>query len=284
MTNAVAALQEATPRKALRWSSAFLFALSFHGLVIATILLAVAEQEPEDGALVMLDLPPLSVESTSTEPENSEDAQDTTTAPPPSDAEDDSLLPDEAEQKPENEPPPPEPVLEKAEVPESVDQLVEELVPEAPNAPEPEVVLPKLVEQSNPVKAPEKVQPETKKPVVKKKVDPKPETDRDGKKAGPKFNSKAASAAATNGGKFSPNAISRPHPPYPSTARASRIEGSVVVRYTVSPSGSVTGVSVLSASPPGVFNSVTVAAVRNWRFRPSSSGGSGTTTIRFKLR
>jgi hypothetical protein len=29
---------------------------------------------------------------------------------------------------------------------------------------------------------------------------------------------------------------------------------------------------------------VTVSAVRNWRFRPSATGGSGTTTIRFKLR
>ena len=184
----------------------------------------------------------------------------------------------------ENEPPTPEPVIEKAEVPEPVAPPVEEIVPEAPNAPEPEVVLPKLVEQPTPVKVPEKVQPEAKKPVVKKAVDRKPVTDNDGKKAGPKSNSKAASAAAASGGKFSPNAISRPHPPYPSSARASRVEGTVVVRYTVSPSGSVTGVSVLSASPPGVFNSVTVSAVRNWRFRPSASGGSGTTTIRFKLR
>lgn len=284
MTDAVAAPLEATPRKALRWSGAFLCALAFHGLVIATILLAIAEHEPEDGGLVMLDLPPLSVESTSMEPENSEDAQDTTTAPPPSDAEDDTPLPAEAGPATENEPPSPEPVIEKSEVPEPVAQPVEEIVPEASNAPEPEVTLPKLVEQSNPVKVSEKVQPEAKKPVVKKTVDPKPATDRDGKKAGPKSKSKAASAAAASGGKFSPNAISRPHPPYPSAARASRIEGAVVVRYTVSPSGSVTGVSVLSASPPGVFNSVTISAVRNWRFRPSASGGSGTTTIRFKLR
>jgi protein TonB len=285
MTTAFVVPLEKHPRRIVRWSGAFLCALSLHGVVIVGAFLAISLQEQEDGGLIMLDLPPLSVESTSTEPENSEDAQDTTTAPPPSDAEDDALQPDEAEQKPvaENEPPPlPEPVLEKAEAPEPVAQPVEEIVPEAPNAPEPEVVLPKLVEQPNPVKEPEKVQPEAKKPVVKKAVDRKPVTDRDGKKAGSK--SKAASAAAASGGKLSPNAISRPHPPYPSSARASRIEGTVVVRYTVSPSGSVTGVSVLSASPPGVFNSVTVSAVRNWRFRPSASGGSGTTTIRFKLR
>ncbi|MBY0226206.1 MAG: hypothetical protein K2Q28_10415 [Hyphomicrobium sp.] len=49
--------------------------VSFHGLVIATIFLAVAEQESEDGGLVMLDLPPLSVESTSMEPDNFEDVQ-----------------------------------------------------------------------------------------------------------------------------------------------------------------------------------------------------------------
>ena len=286
MTTTFAAPLEAYPRKFVRWSGAFLCALSFHGVIIAGALLAISQQEPEDGGVITLDLPPLAVESTSTEPDNSEDAQDTTTAPPPSDAEDDAPQPDEAEPKSaeENEPPTPEPAIEKADVPEPVAQPVEEIVPEAPNAPEPEVVLPKLVEQPTTVKAPEKVQPEAKKPVVKKAVDRKPVTDNNGKKAGPKSNSKAASAAAASGGKFSPNAISRPHPPYPSSARASRIEGTVVVRYTVSPSGSVTGVSVLSASPPGVFNSVTVSAVRNWRFRPSAGGGSGTTTIRFKLR
>ncbi len=133
---------------------------------------------------------------------------------------------------------------------------------------EPEVVIPKVVEKKAPL---EKAKQEVKKLAAKNTAEHNRDKQKDGKKSGPKSDSKAASAAAASGGKFNPNAISRPHPPYPASARASRIEGSVVVRYTVSPSGSVTGVSVLSASPPGVFNGVTVSAVRNWRFRPSAT-------------
>jgi protein TonB len=145
-------------------------------------------------------------------------------------------------------------------------------------------VLPKPVERVRPVEKAKPEQSEKKKPTPQKKAEQKTASEQKGKKTGPKSDSKAASAAAASGGKFSPNAISRPQPAYPAAARASRTEGFVVVRYTVSPSGSVTGVSVVSASPPGVFNGVTLSAVRQWRFRPSASGGSGTTTIRFKLR
>jgi protein TonB len=141
-----------------------------------------------------------------------------------------------------------------------------------------------MVEETPPVEKQAEERPKPQKTETRKKTEQKRPAEADGKKAASKSNSKAASAAAASGGKFSPNAISRPHPPYPSSARASRIEGYVVVRYTVSPSGAVTGVSVVSASPAGVFNSVTVSAVRSWRFRPSATGGSGTTTIRFKLR
>jgi TonB family protein len=47
----------------------------------------------------------------------------------------------------------------------------------------------------------------------------------------------------------------------------------------------VSNVRVVSGSPPGVFNGVTVAAVQQWHFKPSASGAQGRrTTIRFKLK
>jgi protein TonB len=287
MTAVTAQLFEPSARRLTRWSGALFGALALHGLIIAAAVLLFRQEDPEDGGLILMDLPPLAVESTSTQPDNAEDATDATTAPPPSDADDTEPPPREPEPEPieKAEPELLEATIEKAEVPvEPTPEAIEEPpVPEAPSAPEPEVVMPKPVEAPPPVEEPKKDLLEAKRP-PKKATERNPTTDLDGKKTGPKSNSKAASAAAAGGGKFSPNAISRPQPPYPSAARASRIEGYVVVRYTVAPSGAVTGVSVVSASPAGIFNGVTVSAVRRWRFRPSASGGSGTTTIRFKLR
>lgn len=90
-------------------------------------------------------------------------------------------------------------------------------------------------------------------------------------------------AAASAKGRFDPNPIYRAKPAYPPGARAGKVEGYVVVSYSVSPSGAVTGARVVSASPPGIFNGATVAAVRQWRFKPSPRGGSRSTTIRLKL-
>ncbi len=281
----------APARSSLRWSAAFIAASILHVLLVAAVIRIAQQAEPEDGGLIMMDLPPLAVESTSTEADNAENAQDETTAPPPSDASETEPPPPEPEPVPEAEPEQPEAVEPPATPvetpPEITPEPVEEPpVPEAVKAPEPEVVLPKPVEKKTPrpVEKPEPKTPEPKRRTPEKKAEQKPAAELSGKKTGVKSNSKAASAAAAGGGKFSPNAISRPQPPYPAAARASRTEGYVVVRYTVSPSGAVTGVSVVSASPAGVFNGVTVSAVRRWRFRPSASGGSGTTTIRFKLR
>ena len=286
MMTAMPETLDVSPRRVVRFSAAFVCALTVHVALVAIAIMGLGEQVPEDGGLFAIDMPPLAVENATAASDNSELAQDATTAPPPSDADD--TLPAEAEAANKVEPDAaeaaPEPPTETAEAPEPATQPAEQTVPEAPNAPEPDVVLPKAAEQPTETKAPEEPKPEVKKPAETKVADRKTEVDKTTTKSGPKSNSKAASSAAASGGKFSANAISRPHPPYPSSARASRIEGSVVVRYTVAPSGAVTGVSIVSASPPGVFNAVTLSAVRSWRFRPSATGGSGTTTVRFKLR
>ncbi len=282
MTPAVTAVDDHVLQRAGRWGAGLLAALVFHGVVIGAILFSLAANTPPDGGVIELDLPPISMDATSPNPEVAEDANATANAPPPSDADDDKeeTPPEPAESKPEEietaerpleEPIAPEPAATEEEPPP---------VDEALLAPDPEVTLPKPVERKR-VEKPKEAAEAKPRPERPKKSETAKET---GKKSGPKSDSKAAARAAGGGGKFNPSAISRSHPPYPSAARASRTEGFVVVRYTVSPSGSVTSVSVVSSSPPGVFNGVTVSAVRSWRFRPSASGGSGTTTIRFKLR
>ena len=281
------AVDESVLRRAGRWFAGFLAALAFHGAIVGALFFTLAHTTPPDGGVLEIDLPPILMDATAPYPDVAEDVNATSNAPPPSDVDDDKeetptetaeAKPEEIEtaEKPIEKPVPPEP-----DAPEPVPTEEEPPpVDEAPQAPDPEVTLPKPVERKRVEKPKSPVA--TKLPADHPK---KTKTDKEsGKKSGPKSDSRAAARAAGGGGKFNPSAISRPHPPYPSAARASRTEGFVVVRYTVSPSGSVTSVAVVSASPPGVFNVVTVSAVRSWRFRPSASGGSGTTTIRFKLR
>ena len=60
---------------------------------------------------------------------------------------------------------------------------------------------------------------------------------------------------------------------YPINAHAAGVEGRVLVRYDVTADGRVENAAVVSAEPNGVFENAALAAVRSWRFRPSSKGG-----------
>jgi len=62
-------------------------------------------------------------------------------------------------------------------------------------------------------------------------------------------------------------------PTYPRNALARGIEGYVDVLFTVTETGNVTSPSVISASPRGVFEDVTLAAVARWRFQPVVRNG-----------
>ncbi|MDX2287307.1 MAG: TonB family protein [Hyphomicrobiaceae bacterium] len=196
--------------------------------------------------------------------------------------------------------------------PPPVAEAPSEIVPDALLAPDPEVALPAPVPQTEPDAEP--VEP-PRKHADEPRVEPRT-TDKDKERtnqeraarareeaarakvkahkdqkaaAGGKAATSGASterkrAAAAASGTFDPNPIYRPQPAYPASARASRTEGTVVVAYTISPSGAVSNVRVVSSSPSGVFSGPTIAAVSQWRFKPSARGGSRTTTIRFKLR
>ena len=60
---------------------------------------------------------------------------------------------------------------------------------------------------------------------------------------------------------------------YPPAARASGVEGRVVVRYDVTAEGTVANAVVVESEPPGVFDAAALDAVRSWRFRPMVDRG-----------
>ena len=58
-------------------------------------------------------------------------------------------------------------------------------------------------------------------------------------------------------------------PIYPAQAKASGVQGYVVVEYRVSEVGLVLDPVVVDSQPPGVFDASALAAVRSWRYRPA---------------
>ncbi len=84
-----------------------------------------------------------------------------------------------------------------------------------------------------------------------------------------------------------PKAISMKSPAYPGAAKSAGIEGTVVIAYTVSESGSVTEARVVKGPPE--LAAACLDAVRAWRFSPAQSGGRAVAVKRsarfpFRLR
>jgi protein TonB len=61
-------------------------------------------------------------------------------------------------------------------------------------------------------------------------------------------------------------AISKPSPAYPAIARAARVEGTVVLQATISKTGTIENLRVLSGSP--MLQQAALNAVQQWRYRP----------------
>jgi periplasmic protein TonB len=58
--------------------------------------------------------------------------------------------------------------------------------------------------------------------------------------------------------------ISTPDPAYPSAA--GKLEGEVLVSFTVLPNGGVTNARVVRGNPPRVFDASALMVVQNWKF------------------
>jgi len=61
-------------------------------------------------------------------------------------------------------------------------------------------------------------------------------------------------------------AISRPSPVYPAIAKAARVSGTVVLRATISKSGTIENLTVVDGPP--MLRQAALDAVRSWRYRP----------------
>lgn len=66
--------------------------------------------------------------------------------------------------------------------------------------------------------------------------------------------------------------VERVPPRYPWPAVAAAQEGVVVMRYDISPTGTVTGARVICSTPPGVFDKAALKSLRQWRYMPSQYG------------
>ncbi|WP_102945189.1 TonB family protein [Stenotrophomonas sp. VV52] len=62
-------------------------------------------------------------------------------------------------------------------------------------------------------------------------------------------------------------------PAYPKSAFEQNISGKVVLRVNVDAEGRTSGVSVISSTPAGVFDAVSIAAAQKWTFEPARKDG-----------
>ncbi|MGB6604043.1 MAG: energy transducer TonB [Steroidobacteraceae bacterium] len=63
-------------------------------------------------------------------------------------------------------------------------------------------------------------------------------------------------------------------PEYPQDALSRQISGSVLLAFTVDPSGATRDISVVESTPPGVFDRAATNAVRHWRYAPTIFNGA----------
>lgn len=80
-----------------------------------------------------------------------------------------------------------------------------------------------------------------------------------------------------------PGLIKKVEPSYPPIARASRIEGTVVVDAIIRKDGTVSDVTVLKSSSR-VFDQACIDAVKQWRFTPGNQDVVLTVTVHFTLQ
>jgi protein TonB len=98
----------------------------------------------------------------------------------------------------------------------------------------------------------------------------------------------SAAPAPAAGNARAAQLLTRVNPVYPSDAARNRQEGWVEVAFTVGADGRVKDASVVSATPPRIFNAAALRAVQGWTFQPRVENGkpaeqSIRTRIEFKL-
>jgi protein TonB len=70
-------------------------------------------------------------------------------------------------------------------------------------------------------------------------------------------------------------------PEYPARARNSEVEGYVILRFTVTETGSVADPEVLRSEPPGIFDRAAIRAVLRWKYQPQLANGEPISVISY---
>lgn len=66
-------------------------------------------------------------------------------------------------------------------------------------------------------------------------------------------------------------AIMKAQPVYPQKLKFRRIQGEVLIEFTVTQEGKVSDLKVIKSSPAGAFDRVSLRAIRRWRFQPKTN-------------
>ena len=93
----------------------------------------------------------------------------------------------------------------------------------------------------------------------------------------------AAPAAAPVSAAGVPRLLSAPSPRYPIMAQRRKLEGQVVVQFTIQADGSVAAPRVVSADPPGIFDEAALVAASRWRFEAGSRSVPSSRVVQFRL-
>lgn len=78
------------------------------------------------------------------------------------------------------------------------------------------------------------------------------------------------------GGVMSDRAVTpvfRMNPVYPRRAALQNIEGFVILKFDITKLGQVDQISIIQASPPQIFNTSAIQALRKWKYKPRMEDG-----------
>jgi protein TonB len=84
--------------------------------------------------------------------------------------------------------------------------------------------------------------------------------------AAPIVKAAAPKKIAVSSGVMAGNILVKTQPQYPAIAKAARIQGTVVLQATISKTGTIEGLTVVSGPP--MLQQAALDAVRSWRYKP----------------
>ncbi|HSK78085.1 MAG TPA: energy transducer TonB [Thermoanaerobaculia bacterium] len=167
----------------------------------------------------------------------------------------------------------PDPVRVDAPVEQAMKVQFLEPPPPAPPPPTPEPPKPEVKKIARPDPTPD--EPE---PVVEPEPQPAPEES--------PVTTAPAAPAQTGPIRVSagqgPGLIKRVEPIYPPVARATRLQGKVVLDAVIRADGSVSDVTVIESANP-MFDQAAIVALKQWRFTPGNQDVIMSLTVHFKL-